>query len=109
MASEEECRAAIQSFADRMGADHPGQGALERTLSCAVPDLGLTFAGRLRGGGLQDISTAPAPQAQIRLTVGSDDLVALSRGELSAGSAWSQGRLRVEAGFLDLTRLRSMF
>jgi len=109
MASEEECRAAIEHFAQGLSGTNSGQRDHERTLSCTVPDLGVTFAGRLRQGGLHDISTDTAAPAQIRLTVNSDDLVALSRGEISAGAAWSQRRLRVDASFMDLMRLRSMF
>ena len=53
-------------------------------------------------------TTEPAPKAQVRLTVGSDDLVALTDGELDFGRAWLSGRVKVEASVRDLLKLRSM-
>ena len=46
--------------------------------------------------------------AQIRLTVGSDDLLAVTRGELPISSAWAAGKLKIEASMLDLIRLRTL-
>ncbi len=42
--------------------------------SCRIPDLDTTFSGRLHEGALLDISNVPLDDAQIRLTVSSDDL-----------------------------------
>ena len=47
-------------------------------------------------------------RADIRLTMTSDDLVALTSGELSFGPAWATGRVKLEAGLRDLLRLRKL-
>jgi hypothetical protein len=47
-------------------------------------------------------------KADIRLTMNSDDLVALTEGRLSFGPAWASGRVKLEAGLRDLLRLRKM-
>lgn len=111
MASMQECRSALSRLSGAMGgldAANSGQ-VLDRTVSCTVPDLGVVFSGRLDGAGFHDISIDPAPRAQIRLTVGSDDLVALADGRLNFASAWSSGRVKIAASFGDLLRLRKLF
>lgn len=37
-----------------------------------------------------------------------DDLVAMVDGELNFAKAWGSGRVRLEAGFRDLLKLRSL-
>lgn len=109
MATIEQCRTALESLAAHLsGDDAARQSTFDRTLSCRVPDLGVTFSGQLREGQILGITTEPAPKAQIRLTTDSDDLVALTDGSLSFGQAWLGGRVKVEAGVRDLLKLRSM-
>jgi hypothetical protein len=43
----------------------------------------------------------------VRLTVGSNDLLALTQRRLTVGSAFATGRLRIQASPLDLLRLSS--
>ena len=98
-------------LADADGATR-SKAAFDRTLSCQLRDLGAAFGGRLNGGHLVDIrqvSTAEARAAQIKLTMSSDDLLALVAGDLHVGSAWASGRMRVDAGIRDLLRLRTIF
>jgi predicted lipid carrier protein YhbT len=112
VASVEECRAALDHLGERLSAVDPDvrtRHALDRRLSCQVPDLQVTFVGQLRDGRLHDVSIVEddSPvEAQVRLTVGSDDLVALTHGRLSFGAAWARGRLKIDASMLDLLRLR---
>jgi hypothetical protein len=44
----------------------------------------------------------------VRLTVDSDDLLALCQGELPFATAWARGRVRIDASVLDLLRLRTL-
>lgn len=82
----------------------------ERSLSCTLRDLHVTFVGRLQEGQLTDIEQAgEAPSAQIRLDMTSDDLLAMVDGALNLASAWAAGRVKVNAGVRDMLRLRSMF
>lgn len=111
MASQDECHAALERLAARLsGVDEQErkQHAFDRSVSCHVPDLGVTFAGDLSDGHITGITTEPADRAQIRLTAASDDLVALTDGRLDFAKAWLSGRVKVEAGVRDLLRLRSM-
>ncbi|MDQ1628000.1 MAG: hypothetical protein QOI54_1744 [Actinomycetota bacterium] len=111
MASLEDCRHALEALAQRLsGVDDRDRrhADFDRSLSAHVPDLGVTFSGRLSNGHITDIATEPAERAQIRLTAKSDDLVALTEGGLNFGQAWLTGRIKVEAGVRDLLTLRSM-
>jgi putative sterol carrier protein len=102
---------ALHALADRM-AEHAASGhrvSLERTLSCTLPDLGVSYLGRIAGGRLVDIRPARDGAAQVKLTLSSDDLVALVDGRLKMASAWATGRVKIDAGMRDLVRLRSLF
>jgi hypothetical protein len=108
VATLDECRVALDNLAGRLAGSDGRHSDFDRSLSCTVPDLGVTFSGQLAGGHLRDITTEPAPRAQIRLTASSDDLVALTTGELDFTPAWLSGRVKLEAGMRDLLKLRSM-
>ncbi|MFD9130135.1 SCP2 sterol-binding domain-containing protein [Kitasatospora sp. NPDC059571] len=114
MASTEECREALEQFGRNLAGaqgDAAKAAALDRSVSCHLTDLDLTFTGRLRGGRITDIVEQPGPpatKADIRLTMAGDDLVAMVGGRLGFASAWASGRVRLEAGFRDLLRLRTL-
>lgn len=112
MASVRECEAAVSDLLNRLDqvdGDTRRRHAPDRTVSCCLVDLDLTYSARLHEGELIGLTTDPSPPAQVRLTVTSDDLVALANGDLTLGNAWSAGRLKVEASILDLLRLRAAF
>lgn len=112
MATVEEARTALERIAARLtkvDADQLARHVVERTISCRIPDLGLVFLTRIHEGGLDDFQAVDdADAAQVRLTVSSDDLVALADHQLHAGRAWAAGRLKVEASLGDLLRLRKI-
>ncbi|MEU8776023.1 SCP2 sterol-binding domain-containing protein [Streptomyces sp. NPDC048606] len=114
MATTEECREALDRLSDnlrRADGDVRGAAAFDRSLSCHITDLDETFTGRLDGGRITVQAVAPGPpraKAEIRLAMTGDDLVALVAGELKFAKAWASGRVRLEAGFRDLLRLKSM-
>ncbi|WP_030675514.1 sterol-binding protein [Streptomyces rimosus] len=114
MATLEECRAALGRLAQNLSTadgDVRGAAALDRSLSCWITDLDVTFVGRLANGALTDVthvSGPPPERAQIRLSMRGDDLVALVDGELHFAKAWGSGRVKLEAGFRDLLRLRTL-
>jgi len=112
MASVDECRSALMQLSGAIGgmdAAKRDKNVLDRTVSCTVPDLDAVFTGRLDAAGFHDVTTDPAPPAQIRLTIGSDDLVAIAAGRLSFATAWRHGQVKVKASFGDLLRLRTLF
>jgi len=111
MASKAACEAALAELAQRLDGvpeSMKRRHSVDRTINCHLPDLQVTYSGRLSDGVLCDITDQPLPSAQIRLTVSSDDLVAVTRGDLPFTSAWSSGRLRIEASMLDMLRLRAI-
>jgi hypothetical protein len=112
MATLAECRDALSRLSRALaGADPDKRKAAiaERSVSAYITDLDVLFNGRLDSSGFHDITTDPAPRAQLRLSMASDVLVALADGELSFGHAWSRGRLKIDASFGDLLRLRKLF
>ncbi len=114
MATIEECRAALVRLSDNMAGAQGNvaeAAALDRSLSCRITDLDVTFTGRLADGRIRDLSVAPgtpAQRAEIRLRMAGDDLVALVAGRLGFATAWATGRVGLEAGFRDLLRLRTL-
>ncbi|MCL7379359.1 SCP2 sterol-binding domain-containing protein [Streptomyces sp. 35G-GA-8] len=114
MATMEECRSALDKLSDNLAqADGKVRTAagLDRSLSCHITDLDVTFTGRLVDGRIVVTDTVEGPppeKAEIRLAMTGDDLVALVDGELNFARAWGSGRVRLEAGFRDLLRLRAL-
>jgi hypothetical protein len=111
VASAKDCARALRGLATRLAevdGDLRRKHAVDRTITCRIPDLDTDFSGRISDGELVDIVQQAMPDAQIKLTVSSDDLVALTDGKLNAASAWATGRLRIEASLKDMLRLRSL-
>jgi hypothetical protein len=111
VATVEECDRAINALAARFGADGGERsGGLDRSVSATITDVGLRYRGHLHDGVLDGIRPEGEDEgpAQIRLTMSSDDLLALAGDELPLGSAWLSGKLKVHASFPDMLRLRSM-
>ena len=111
MATVEECERALHELAGKLaggsGADVRGKME-DRSLSCERRDLKLTYGGHLRDGRLEDIRPVNDGRAQIRLSMTSDDLMALTQGTLNLGRAWATGRVKISASVFDLLKLRSM-
>lgn len=114
MATIEECRAALDRLAENLAG---ASGELrvtatpDRSLSCHVTDLDVTFVGHLREGHIREVRTlpgAPEARAEIGLEMAGDDLVALVDGELNFARAWASGRVRLKAGLRDVLRLRAI-
>lgn len=84
----------------------------ERSIDIEVPDLATVFHMRLTVDGLIDIThhpaDRPAPPPQIRITVTSDDLVAISEERLSAKTSLLTRRVKVEASVSDMLRMRKL-
>lgn len=112
MATVEECAAALRKIAGRLdSADASVRGKVDddRTIACHLSDLGVTFLANLHDGGLHDIAQGQAAPGTVTLTMTSDDLIALTDGQLNLAGAWATGRVKVNAGMRDLLKLRSFF
>jgi alkyl sulfatase BDS1-like metallo-beta-lactamase superfamily hydrolase len=112
MATAEECERAFHTLADRLAATDPQarkRNALDRSLSCTLPDIDVVFGARLKDGLLTDIHQVDSPDAEVKLTMSSDDLIALVDGSLKFAPAWANGRIKIDARVLDLVKMRSIF
>jgi hypothetical protein len=112
MATADECRTALESLTGRLAQlDAKSRQAhlADRTLSCHVSDLGITFLTRLGPHGADPIMQADgrAP-AQVRFTAKSDDVLSIAKDPGSFARAWLSGRLRVEGSIFDLLNLRKL-
>jgi hypothetical protein len=107
----DECITALKGILGDIAA-HPAAAGLDRSLSCRLTDLDEVVLGRLSSGSVRDLHVLPhgpaVPKADIRLTMSSNDLLALTDGRLSFGPAWATGRVKLEAGLRDLLRLRKV-
>ena len=111
MASEGECDKALRGLVDLLASVDPAlrsKYVLERTVSCRVPDLGVTWTARLTEDGIVGLTTGDEAKAQVRLTVGSDDLLALVEGRQPFPTAFATGKLRVQASPMDMLRLTAL-
>lgn len=111
VATREDCEAAVHTLVARLAEVDPelrSRYTVRRTVSCRIPDLDVVFVGRLTDDGLADVHTELADRAQVRLTVSSDDLLALCDRRLGVATAVATARLRVQAGPLDLLRLSAL-
>jgi Alkyl sulfatase C-terminal len=111
VATMDECLKALKGILGDIAA-HPAAAGLDRSLSCRLTDLQEVVLGRLNSGSVRDLRVVAegpdVPKADIRLTMTSDDLVALTEGQLHFGQAWATGRVKLEAGLRDLLRLRKI-
>ncbi|GAA0730390.1 SCP2 sterol-binding domain-containing protein [Dactylosporangium roseum] len=111
MATVEECRVALEKLAAKLAANAVAAREkldFDRSLACRITDLGIAFHGQLQNGQITDLAVGDDPRAKIKLTSTSDDLVALVDGQLNAMSAWTSGRIKIEAGVFDLLKLRKL-
>jgi putative sterol carrier protein len=93
-------------------ASSPAAKGMDRSLSCRLTDLGQIVQARLVDSEIRDMQVAPGDAevepANIRLTMSSDDLIAMTDGDLEFAKAWASGRVKLEASLKDMFKLRSM-
>lgn len=111
MATVKQCRTALESLAGGLLEMEPEVRRslpAERTVSCHVRDLGITFLTRVGARVVDPIAEAADGnlRAQIRITASSDEVLAIARNPRRFQDAWRAGRLEVDGSFLDLLLLR---
>ena len=110
MATAEECRKALEGLMARisgLSADDRAAYLADRTLSCEVPDLGVTFVTRLSPDGADPVREAGQGDgpAQIRFIANSDVVVSIADDPGSFARAWLTGRATsASAGAAGRTR-----
>jgi predicted lipid carrier protein YhbT len=113
MATAEECREALQTLTARLGEMNPKDRSSffsNRSFSCHVTDLGLTFVTTITDTGAEPVKEAAPdePPADIRLTANSDEVVSLAESPMNIARAWVAGRVKIDASMKDLFRLRKL-
>jgi hypothetical protein len=114
MATVEACWAALDELSALLASVDPELRARhvpERTVVCRLSDLDHFFTGSIGPDGLHDLrdGVTSDAQADVRVTMTSDELVALAHGDEDFLHGWLRGRIQVSASMRDLLRLRSLF
>jgi hypothetical protein len=112
MATEEECRKAVDSLLGRLAeldASEREAKLADRTLSLYVSDLGISYLTKLGPHGADPVTEVHGREpAQIRFTAKSDDVVAIS-GDLGLFARyWLTRRVKVDASLSDVLSLRNL-
>jgi len=112
MTSADECRAALQKLAGRLGELTPAEREEyfgNRTVSVTIPDLDVIFVSVLGAGDDPVREAAPdEPPAAIRLTANSAEVLALCEQPMNIARAWMARKVKIEASVKDLFRLRRL-
>jgi hypothetical protein len=113
MTTAEQCREALQKLAGRLTEISPGERADyfgNRTMSCTIPDLGVTFRTHLGTESSEPVreQTPEDPPADIRITASSEDVLSLSDSPMNIARMWLAGKVKIEASMKDLFRLRKL-
>jgi hypothetical protein len=111
VAEVEEVEAILDGFLERFDDLDPSTRSMmpaRRTIEARCPDLDLVRYGQWNNGKLRVTDEPATRRPDIRISVRSDDLVQLSRGELTFGQAYLAGRIRIDASMSDLLRLRAV-
>jgi predicted lipid carrier protein YhbT len=113
VATAEQCQQALEKLTGQIASmDSKDREAFlaDRSLSCNVTDLGVVFLTHLRPDGASPVRLANGSDApaQVRFSVKSDDLVAIADDPGIFIRSWLTGRLKMEASFSDLLRLRKL-
>jgi predicted lipid carrier protein YhbT len=116
VATAKQCRAAIDRLVESVDDVDPDVRAKhipERTVLCHVRDLDVIFTARLDSDGVHDLVQLPGgtevESKDVRLSLDSDELIALALGKEDFVTAWLRGRIQVSASVRDMLRLRSLF
>lgn len=80
----------------------------ERLIEARCPDLDYVRFARWQRGRMLMLDGEPDRRPDIRISVRSDDLVAMAAGELSFGRAYTSNLVRLDASMTDLLRLRAL-
>jgi predicted lipid carrier protein YhbT len=113
MATVEECREALQTLIGRLGEMNEKDRSSffsNRSMSCHVTDLGVTFMATFTDQGAEPVKEVgpDEPPADIRLTANSDDVVLLAATPANIARMWMAGRVKIQASIRDLLALRRL-
>jgi hypothetical protein len=113
VASKAEVHQQLELLLARLAQNHDSVRAAipdRKVLRCQVPDLGAVWYSVIEHGDVSPPSETPPTDGRVDITlrVGSDDLVDLIEGRLSFLSAFTSGKVKVDASIIDMLRLRGL-
>jgi hypothetical protein len=111
MATVEEVDAVIGDLLGRLGQVDDSTRALlpaNRLIEARCPDLDYVRHAEWRSGNLILLDDPPGGRPDIRISVRSDDLLAIVSGELPFSRAYTSNKVRLDASMTDLLRLRAV-
>jgi hypothetical protein len=114
MASVKDCEGALRRLAAELVELDPELRARHvpsRRIACRIKDLDVVYTARLDEDGVHGLAaTSPVGEipanTEVKITVTSDDLLALADGEDDFLQAWLRGRVQISAPVRDILRLR---
>jgi hypothetical protein len=114
VATREEVDRTLRELVGRLdGADLDGASLPEqkKTIVCEITDLDLIYRAEYGAGRIRKlrVTRTASDEADVRLSVSSDELIALAEGRSSLPMALLMGRIRVDAHARDLLLLRQLF
>jgi hypothetical protein len=112
MAEADEVRDAVERLAAMFDDvdDATRRKIPDATVSLLVRDLDVAYGCQFLAGEVRDIEeidVADAGRASLRVRADSDTLIDVVDGRLHFGHGWATGRIRVDAKFRDILKLRS--
>lgn len=111
MASVEEVEAVLDLWLERLAEIDDTTAALlpaRRTIEARCPDLELVRFAVWERNRMVSLDGQPDRRPDIRVSVRSDDLLAMAAGELTFSRAYASNRVRLDASMSDLLRLRAV-
>jgi hypothetical protein len=113
VASKTEVVKQLQVLLGRLAENHDSVRAAipeRKVLRCHVTDLDSAWYSVIESGNVSRPSETPPDDGRVDITlrVRSDDLVDLIEGRLSFLSAFTSGKVRVDASIVDMLRLRAL-
>lgn len=111
MASVEDVEVVLQELLERLeDVDDTTRALLpsKRTIEARCPDLDLTRFALWERGRIKPLGELPTTRPDIRISVRSDDLLAMASGDLTFSRAYTSSRIRLDASMSDLLRLRAL-
>lgn len=112
MATAEEVEDAVQRLNAMFGDldDATRRKIPDESISVYVKDLDLAYGCRFEAGDVVDVRLIDQSEIAgrtVRISCPSDVLLDVVNGKVHFGHAWATGKLRVDARFRDILKLRS--
>ncbi len=114
MATKRQVESKLRELIGRLDQTQEGVTALSQALpepkviQVYVSDLQQSYWAELKSGRMDGLHAGTPDRSDMRLEASSDDLVDMIDGRRSMLSSYVSGRIRIDASFSDMMRLRRL-